>query len=169
VRGTNRFLSAKTDEVVLVVVGKSQHLVRDDVSNVDDEIPCLVHEHGIEINWNFPVGFACRRFRNLVRWNRSNPDHSSTPVVGVDAIVRNRAEHPAIFRCGVRQMLSQCWDDVGLTRCGKQPIERFRYPACAAVRPGEIGRQQQHPSKVAAQPATCFLEQALAHGLDLGT
>ena len=37
VGGANSLLSAETDEVVLVVIGKPQDLVRDDVTNVDDQ------------------------------------------------------------------------------------------------------------------------------------
>ena len=45
VRGADQVLAAEADEIVLVVVGESQHFVRHDVADVDHQVPRLFHQH----------------------------------------------------------------------------------------------------------------------------
>jgi len=40
--GANHLLAGDADEIVLVVVGKAQHLVRHHVAQIHDEVPLLV-------------------------------------------------------------------------------------------------------------------------------
>ena len=56
VGGTNQILAAQADEIVLVVVGKAEHLVRHDVADVDDQVPRLFHQHAVEHDRHRPVG-----------------------------------------------------------------------------------------------------------------
>src|SRR6185437_9901431 len=87
VGGADRLLAPQADEVVLVVVGEAQHLVGYDVADVDDQVPGLVHEGGVEIDGDLPIGHAAGGFAHHRGGNRSHPAHAVAPIVGQDDVV----------------------------------------------------------------------------------
>ena len=104
VGGADQVLAAQADEVVLVVVGEAEHFVRHDVADVDDQVPRLFHQHAIEHNRDRPIGRAAGGFVDDPAGNLADVHAAAAPIVGMDPLVGNRAEHlPVFFRpCAAR-------------------------------------------------------------------
>ena len=129
--GANQVLAAQADEIVLVVIREPEHLVRHDVPDVDDEIPLLLHQHPVEHDRHRPVGRPLRRFIDKPARNLADFDASAAPVVGMNSLVRNRAEHLPVFLRRMRHMLPQRRNDVDVRLVRQQLVEHFRQPAGA--------------------------------------
>ena len=94
-----------------------------------------------------PAGFA-----DVIGRNFAQPDAAAPPIVGVDAVLGDRAEHPPVLLRRVRDVLAERRNHVDLGLVGKQIVEHFGQPARPAVRAGDVGRQQQHAPRLRADP-----------------
>ncbi len=142
--GANQIFAGQADEIIFVVIGETQHFVRDDVADVDDPVPRLFHQHAIEHDRQRPIGGALRGFVDEAAGKLADLDAAAAPIVGVNTLVGNRAEHLPIFRRRVRHVLAQRGDDVDFGLVLQQVVKNFGQPARAGVHAGDIGRQQQH-------------------------
>ncbi len=125
-RSADQFLARQADEIIFIVIGESQHLVRHDVADVDDQIPRLLHQHSIQHNRHRPVGSALGGFFDEIGRNRAHLHAASAPIVGVDSLLGYRAEHPPVFIGRVRHVLAERGDHVhfgllGEDDCTKSP------------------------------------------------
>ena len=69
VRRADRRFPAEADEVVFVVVREAENFVRNDVPNVDNEIPLFLNERRVQRDWNRPIRLAVRNFLDVTRRN----------------------------------------------------------------------------------------------------
>ena len=167
-RRADRFLAAEADEIIFIMVREAEDLVRHDMADVDDQVPRLFDQRAVEINGDFPVGFAARRFFYFFGGNGPDMDDAVAPIVGMDALVRDRSEHPFIFRLGVGNVLTEGGDHMRIARFRQEIIKRLGDPAGAAVGAGQVGRQKQDAAKVFRDARPGFVEEALACLFDLG-
>lgn len=171
VRGAEQPLAAQADEVVLVVVREAEHLVRDDVPEVDDEVPLLGHGHGVEVDRDLPVDGPAGALAHEVGGHGSHVRHAVLPVVGVDALLGDGPEHPAVVLGGVRDVLAEGRDDVHL---GAERVETvvdvLGHPPEARVGACDVGREEEHPA-VGGDPEAVLglFEHAVEQRLDLGS
>jgi hypothetical protein len=139
----NGLFTTKSDEIVLVVIGESEDLMRYDVANINDQIPRLAHKTRIQIDRYFPISETFGAGSDMFRWNRTHALDSANPVVRVYAVVGNSAEHPSIVCRCVRHVLTQGGYHVNITIIHQRLVQGFRYFSGTAVRAGQIGRQEQ--------------------------
>ena len=85
----------------------------------------------------------------------------AAPIVGVDPLLGDRAEHPPVFIRRVGNVLTERRDYVHLGLAGQQFVEDFGEPADPRVRPGDVRRQQQHPFGPGTNPLPCLLDRLL--------
>jgi hypothetical protein len=133
-------LPAEPNEVVLVVVGETEHFVRDDVPDVDNEVPRLFHEHAIEHNGNRPIGRTLRRFVDKSAGDFADRHATAAPVVRMNPLIGNRAEHLPVFLRRVRRVLAERRNYVDVCFPGEQVVKNLSHPAGAGVHPRNIGR-----------------------------
>jgi hypothetical protein len=88
--------------------------------------------------------------------------------VRVNALVRDRAEHPLVFRLGMRNVLAEGRDHLRVARFGQEMVKRLRDPTRAAVRSGQIGRQKQDAAKILRDARTGLIEEAAARPFNFG-
>jgi hypothetical protein len=77
----------------------------------------------------------------------------------MNAVIGYAPKHPAVFRLGVRNVLSQRGNDMGIARFRKKIVKRLGDPAGTAVSPGQIGREEQYPLEIAVQALAGFVQQ----------
>jgi hypothetical protein len=147
VGGADEFFPAEVNKIVLVVIGKSQHLVRHDVPDVDHQVPRLFHQHPVEYDRQRPIGQPVGLLIDHPRRHLAHRDASAAPIVGMGPLVRDRAEHLPIFRSRMGHMLAQRGNDMNLGLILEQFVEHFGEPPNARVHPRNIRRQQQHPPR----------------------
>ncbi len=147
VRRADEVFPAEADEIVLVVVGESQHFVRHDVADVDHQVPRLFHQHPVEHDRQRPVGQPVGLLIDHPRRHLAHRDASAAPIVGMNPLVRDRAEHLPIFRGRMGHMLAQRGNDIHLGLILEQFVEHLGEPPNARVHPRNIRRQQQHPPR----------------------
>ena len=101
----------------------------------------------IEHDRHRPIGQPIGLLIDHPRRHLADRDAAAAPIVGMNPLVRNRAEHLPIFRGRVRHMLAERRNDMHLGLVLEQVVEHLGEPPDARVHPRNIRRQQQHPPR----------------------
>ena len=164
VRRADHRLAAQPDEVVFVVVREAKDLVRDNVANVNDQIPLAIQQERIERDRDRPIDFPVRRFLHEIDRNLADRPRAVAPVVHVDPVKRDRAEHPAVLLVGVRDVLAERRDDVNVGGLGEDFVELFRDPPCSAVGASNVRRKKQDALRIGANAFAGFVSRLVNEG-----
>ena len=142
-RRTDGRLAAETDEKILVVVSETQDLVRDDLPNADHNVVRPFDNPPVDLNRDRPVSASIGHILDKFLVNLTDCSAGGFPVVGMDSILGDVTEHPLVFFGGMRQMLSEGRDDIGMTARIQQMEEHIGEIAPSGVIPSSVGRHEE--------------------------
>ncbi len=121
-------LATKANKIVFVVICKTEHFVRNNVTDVNDQVPFFLHGHRVQVDRNFPICNTVGNLGHFGRGNRSNAGNGFTPIMSVDSIVRDVTEHPLVFSFRMRDMLTERWDNMSIATWREQFVKCFGNP-----------------------------------------
>ena len=105
-RCADQIFPTQTNKIVLIVIRETKHFVRNDMPHIDDEVPILFHQHGVERDRNWPIGDASGYFFYVVARYFANMRNAISPIMCVNSLVRNVTKHLTILFRRVRFVLS---------------------------------------------------------------